>query len=71
MWKRFAEWLERPAVDGKVPKVLSSIPASSDTVESEGLQVIVQKKSKKPHSLCSSYSYVCKGMIKLLIAVEM
>jgi hypothetical protein len=31
-----AEWLERLAVNAKVATDLGSIPASSDTVESEG-----------------------------------
>jgi hypothetical protein len=34
--RSIAEWLERPAVNAKVATVLSSIPASYDTVESEG-----------------------------------
>jgi hypothetical protein len=34
-----AEWLERLTVNAVVETVLGSIPASSDTVESEGLQV--------------------------------
>jgi hypothetical protein len=34
-----AEWLERLAVNGDVATVLGSIPASSDTVESEGRQM--------------------------------
>jgi hypothetical protein len=34
-----AKWLERLAVNGKVATVLGSIPASSDSVESEGRQM--------------------------------
>jgi hypothetical protein len=34
-----AEWLKRLAVNGKVATVLGSIPASSDTEESEGRQM--------------------------------
>ncbi len=34
-----AEWLERPAANAKFATVLGSIPASSDTVESEGRQM--------------------------------
>ncbi len=34
-----AEWLERLTANAKVATVLSSIPASSDTVESEGRQM--------------------------------
>ncbi len=34
-----AEWLERLAVNAKVAIVLGSIPASSDTVESDGRQI--------------------------------
>ncbi len=34
-----AEWLERPIVNAEVITVLGSIPASSDTVESEGRQI--------------------------------
>jgi hypothetical protein len=33
------EWLERLAVNDKVATVLGSIPAASDTVESEGRQM--------------------------------
>ncbi len=33
-----AEWLERLTVNGVVASVLVSLPASSDTVESEGRQ---------------------------------
>jgi hypothetical protein len=33
------EWLERLAVNAKVATVLGSIPASSDTAESEGRQM--------------------------------
>jgi hypothetical protein len=35
-----AEWLEHLAVNANVAKVLGSIPASSDTVESEGRQMM-------------------------------
>jgi hypothetical protein len=34
-----AEWLEHLTVNAKVATVLGSIPASSDTVESEGQQI--------------------------------
>ncbi len=34
-----AEWLEVMTASAKVPTVLVSIPASSDTVESEGRQI--------------------------------
>ncbi len=34
-----AKGLERPAVNAKVATVLGSIPASSDTMESEGRQM--------------------------------
>jgi hypothetical protein len=42
-----AEWLERLTVNAVVATVLGSIPASSDTVKSEGRQIlnIVHKKS--------------------------
>ncbi len=33
---RHPGWLERPTVNAKVATVLGSVPASSDTVESEG-----------------------------------
>jgi hypothetical protein len=36
---RTSEWLERPTANAKVETVLGSIPASSDTVESEGWQM--------------------------------
>ncbi len=36
---RVAEWLERLTVNAVVATVLGSIPASSDTVESEGRQM--------------------------------
>jgi hypothetical protein len=42
---RSAEWLERLSINAEVAKVLCSIPASSDTVESEGRQI---KNSKIP-----------------------
>ncbi len=34
-----AEWLERLSANAEVATVLGSIPASSDTVESEGRQM--------------------------------
>jgi hypothetical protein len=43
--RSIAEWLERLAVNAKVATVLGgSIPASSDTVESEGRQKNPAKK---------------------------
>ncbi len=35
-WDDLAEWLERLTANAEVAIVLDSIPASSDTVESEG-----------------------------------
>jgi len=39
MGSDLAEWLERLTADAKVATVLGSIPASSDTLESEGRQM--------------------------------
>jgi hypothetical protein len=53
MWMGSSEWLECLTTSVVVPTVLGSIPASSDTVESEGRQGdeavlnIVHKKRKK------------------------
>jgi hypothetical protein len=53
-----AKWLERLAVNAKVATVLGSIPASSDTVESEGRQMkqywisyIIKEKNQKKSPL--------------------
>ncbi len=49
-----ADWLERLVANAKVTTVLGSIPASSDTVESEGPQMkqcwvkYMKRKSRKP-----------------------
>jgi hypothetical protein len=45
--RHLAGWLERLAVNAKVATVLGSIPASSDTVESEGRQMKQVCKKKK------------------------
>ncbi len=53
-WMRCAEYLERLTASAEVETVLGSIPASSDTVESEGRQMkqveesTFIKKSEKP-----------------------
>ncbi len=36
MWMKFSEWLERLITNAKVATVLGSVPASYDTMESEG-----------------------------------
>jgi hypothetical protein len=38
-WMRSSQWLERLAANAVVATVLGSIPASSDSVESEGRQM--------------------------------
>jgi len=54
VWMRsIAEWLERLIANAVVTTVLGSIPASSDTVESEGRQMkqcrisYIKKKNTK------------------------
>ncbi len=59
-----AKWLERLTVDAKVAIVLGSIPASSDTVESEGRQkkqcwitYITRKPKNSPVKKIGSFSF--------------
>jgi hypothetical protein len=71
--RSIAEWLEHLAVNAKVATVLGgSIPASSDTVESEGrqknpakkivIQINVSLASCK--SLLPQLLYMCKSIIR-------
>ncbi len=39
LWMSLAEWLERLTANAAIAIVLGSIPATSDTVESEGRQM--------------------------------
>ncbi len=65
-----AEWFERLTANAVVATVLGSIPASSDTVESEGaadeaVLNIVHKKKKSPLKKKNYYYYLlCDGVVR-------
>jgi hypothetical protein len=51
LWMRLAEWLERLTANAEVATVQGSIPASSDTVESEGRMKQCWTSTKKNPTL--------------------
>ncbi len=73
MWYSRAEWLERLTANAVVATVLGSIPASSDTVGSEGRQmkqwwILYMKKKKNPEKIpLKKKSFIYSTYLKLIM----
>jgi hypothetical protein len=74
------EWLERLAANAEVATVLGSIPASSDTVESEGRQIkqfgiqYIEEKNPKnspcKKRTCVWHAFLCQTAAAVFLSIS-